>query len=316
MGLIWWKHKWCRLMLHLQKCHLHHHSSQGTSRAHRKRPWISVTTTNLPFARCQKLAQHQLLPHHQWRHLQRGRRLQHGRHLSVPLPGNPTTSRKKNYTFGCAEDNVEEETGERCENHQERQEIQGTQCDEKNNCQSCICPHSKKATQRKERNRRRCQTRRHHNDRNTVEAIVSLARTNGQSFFTDCCDAQKKPVHVQLWTEFSGAGTPEFALKALASQVPEHLSMQVMSQCDWSPTAQTCCINNSDKDTHLFSDIADIMSEEMKARAERRVAVEVAWFYFHMWCVVFFFSLHLYIYIYCMIFLALWDIKYFDATKT
>ena len=183
MGLIWWKHKWCRLMLHLQKCHLHHHSSQGTSRAHRKRPWISVTTTNLPFARCQKLAQHQLLPHHQWRHLQRGRRLQHGRHLSVPLPGNPKTSRKKNYTFGCAEDNVEEETEERCKNHRERQEIQGTQCDEKNNCQSCICPHSKKATQRKERNRRRCQTRRHHNDRNTVEAIVSLARTNGQSFF-------------------------------------------------------------------------------------------------------------------------------------
>ena len=40
------------------------------------------------------------------------------------------------------------------------------------------------------------------------------------------------------------------------------------------------------------------MSEERKARAERRVAVEVAWFYFHMWCVVFFFSLHLYIYIY------------------
>jgi hypothetical protein len=113
-------------------------------------------------------------------------------------------------------------------------------------------------------------------------------------FFTDCCDAQKKPVHVQLWTEFSGAGTPEFALKALASQVLEHLSMQVMSQCDWSPTAQTCCINNSDKDTHLFSDIADIMSEEMKARAERRVAVEVAWFIFI--CDVWYFSF-LFIYI-------------------
>ena len=95
-------------------------------------------------------------------------------------------------------------------------------------------------------------------------------------FFNDCCDSQKKPVHVQLWTEFSGAGTPEFALNALASQVPEHLSVKVMGQCDWNNAAQTCLINNSDQETHLFGDIAGVMSEEMKARAERRVAVEAA----------------------------------------
>lgn len=316
MGLIWWKHKWCRLMLHLQKCHLHHHSSQGTSRAHRKRPWISVTTTNLPFARCQKLAQHQLLPHHQWRHLQRGRRLQHGRHLSVPLPGNPTTSRKKTTRLGVLRTTSKRKQEKDAKTTKKGKRSRAPSATKKTTARVASVRIPKKQRKEKKETEDDVKPEDITMTETPLKQLFHWPEQMAKVFSTDCCDAQKKPVHVQLWTEFSGAGTPEFALKALASQVPEHLSMQVMSQCDWSPTAQTCCINNSDKDTHLFSDIADIMSEERKARAERRVAVEVAWFYFHMWCVVFFFSLHLYIYIYCMIFLALWDIKYFDATKT
>lgn len=98
-----------------------------------------------------------------------------------------------------------------------------------------------------------------------------------------------KRVHVQAFSEFSGAGTAEVSLKALASAAsvcmgsdgPNPLSVKVMRQSDWDKTAQTALINNSDVDTRTFGDIMDMCSEEMKQKANRKVAVEATgllWF--------------------------------------
>ena len=82
-------------------------------------------------------------------------------------------------------------------------------------------------------------------------------------------------VHVQQFSEFSGAGTAEFALKALASALPDKLSARIMHQSDWNKAAQNSLINNSDADTHVFGDIKEICSDDMNRKTSRRVAVEV-----------------------------------------
>ena len=83
-----------------------------------------------------------------------------------------------------------------------------------------------------------------------------------------------KPLQVQMFSEFSGAGTAEFAMSALAAAAPGLLSCVVVRQGDWSSAAETALINNAQKDTHIFSDIEDISSVPMKSKTSRRVAVE------------------------------------------
>ena len=174
MGLIWWKPKWCRLMLHVQKHHLQHQSSLGASRAHRKLPWISVTTTNLRFARYQR--------HPQQRHLQHRRHLQIGRHLFVPLllRGNPR--KRKVLVWAC---------GWHCPRGNKREmwkparkardpKHSGWQ---KRQLQKLHLSECQKTKEWKKGHRRRCQTRRHHDDRNTIETIVSVARAHDQNVF-------------------------------------------------------------------------------------------------------------------------------------
>ena len=84
-----------------------------------------------------------------------------------------------------------------------------------------------------------------------------------------------KPLHIQLWTEFSGCGTAEFALDAITSAAQNNMSMRVMSQCDWDNAARTALINNSGPDSHIFGNIQDVCSSEMLAKTSRKVAVEV-----------------------------------------
>ena len=87
-------------------------------------------------------------------------------------------------------------------------------------------------------------------------------------------DHMSKPVHVQMWTEFSGAATPEFALEALAGAT-DKLTAEVISTGDWGTNPRTTLMNNTDSKTHVFGDISDVLTDEMKMLAERRVPVEV-----------------------------------------
>ena len=83
-----------------------------------------------------------------------------------------------------------------------------------------------------------------------------------------------EPVHIQMWTEFSGAGTPEFALEALAAAT-DKLTAEIISTGDWGTNPQTTLMNNTDSKTHVFGDISDVLTDEMRMLAERRVPVEV-----------------------------------------
>ena len=85
----------------------------------------------------------------------------------------------------------------------------------------------------------------------------------------------KAAVHMQMFTEFSGLGTPEFSMKALSAAAPAVLQVKVRSCCDWDTNCQTALVNNSDPDTHVFADIADVLTDEMKSRVQRKVLVEV-----------------------------------------
>ena len=84
----------------------------------------------------------------------------------------------------------------------------------------------------------------------------------------------KAGVHMQMFTEFSGLGTPEFSMKALSAAAPDILQVKVRSCCDWDTNCQTALVNNSDPDTHVFGDIAAVLSDEMKSRVQRKVLVE------------------------------------------
>ena len=87
----------------------------------------------------------------------------------------------------------------------------------------------------------------------------------------------QRPVQAQVWTEFSGAGTAEIALDALAAAAPSKLQAKVISQADWDRSSQTALLGNHGQSVHLFGDIAGLCSEEMITEAELRVAVEVTW---------------------------------------
>lgn len=85
--------------------------------------------------------------------------------------------------------------------------------------------------------------------------------------------------HLQVFSEFSGAGTAEVAMSAIANAsgavFTNPLGLSVVHQSDWDKTAQTALLNNSDQTTHIFGDIKDVCSDEMKQKVDRKVAVEV-----------------------------------------
>lgn len=83
------------------------------------------------------------------------------------------------------------------------------------------------------------------------------------------------PTHVQLFTEFSGAGTPEFSLAALSAAAPQWLTSCVLHQADSASTPQRALLNNRSETAHTFGDIEELCSKQMLQKTQRRVAVEV-----------------------------------------
>ena len=83
------------------------------------------------------------------------------------------------------------------------------------------------------------------------------------------------PTHVQLFTEFSGAGTPEFSLAALTAAAPQWLTSCVVHQADIAATPQRALLNNRSETSHVFGDIEDVCSKQMLQKTQRQVAVEV-----------------------------------------
>ena len=83
-------------------------------------------------------------------------------------------------------------------------------------------------------------------------------------------------VHVQLWTEFSGAGTPEVALEALGNAYPG-LSMGAMSTGDWDVNAKLALVANTPAKTHIFGeDISKVLPAHVKEQCDKRVPVEAS----------------------------------------
>lgn len=87
--------------------------------------------------------------------------------------------------------------------------------------------------------------------------------------------AKGKHVHIQLSTEFSGAGTAEFAAKALCESSNGKLSCQVLGCADWASNSKHALIKNCDASTHVFGDIAGVCPSEMMTKANRKIAVTV-----------------------------------------
>lgn len=87
----------------------------------------------------------------------------------------------------------------------------------------------------------------------------------------------KKPVHVRLHTEFSGAGTAEVSMQGIASASNGMVTFDPISAADWDATSQKALLNNvaNNHQTHVFSDIGDIMSPEMKDQVDLLVPVKV-----------------------------------------
>ena len=84
-----------------------------------------------------------------------------------------------------------------------------------------------------------------------------------------------RPLHVQVYSEFSGAGTAEISAKALAAAAPESLEIDVVSVADWDNIASSALMANSSSNTHVFGDIASACSEKMQRLCERPVGVKV-----------------------------------------
>ena len=90
------------------------------------------------------------------------------------------------------------------------------------------------------------------------------------------CGVQQHPnIHVRLHTEFSGAGTAEFAMQALSGVSHNKITSEFVSAADWDKVPQLALSNNLSGDTHIFSDIGHVMSPSMKDRVERLVPVQI-----------------------------------------
>ena len=83
-----------------------------------------------------------------------------------------------------------------------------------------------------------------------------------------------KPLHVQLYSEFSGAGTAEFAAQALEAAC-DPLCVDVVSVADWNTNAATALVANTGPETHVFGDIAEVCSEKMRRLCDRPMCVKV-----------------------------------------
>ena len=108
----------------------------------------------------------------------------------------------------------------------------------------------------------------------SLKGLFSWPRRMIDTIFSRIPKPDQK-IHIQQFSEFSGAGTAEFAMTALAAAAPDILSSRMMHQADWDNSASRALINNAEDDSHIFGDIKDICSEEMKRKTSRRVAVEV-----------------------------------------
>ena len=86
---------------------------------------------------------------------------------------------------------------------------------------------------------------------------------------------QDHPLHVRLSTEFSGACTAEFALQAVSNASDGKISAEMVSSADWGVVPQRVLKANAGEKSHVFQDIASIMTNEMKERIDRMVPVQV-----------------------------------------
>ena len=87
-----------------------------------------------------------------------------------------------------------------------------------------------------------------------------------------------KPLHVQMYSEFSGAGTAEFAMQGLAAATSrDRLCVDVVSVADWDSNAASSLVANTDAETHVFGDIAEICSERMRRLCDRPMCVKAGW---------------------------------------
>lgn len=108
----------------------------------------------------------------------------------------------------------------------------------------------------------------------SLKDLFSWPRRMIETIFNKMAKPGQK-IHIQQFSQFSGAGTAEFALTALAAAAPDILSSRVMHQADWDNSASISLINNSEDDSRIFGGTKDICSEEMVRKTSRTVAVEV-----------------------------------------
>ncbi|CAE6937046.1 RSN1 [Symbiodinium microadriaticum] len=85
----------------------------------------------------------------------------------------------------------------------------------------------------------------------------------------------EKRLHLQLHSEFSGAGTAEIAAAAICNASQGMLTVDVVSVGDWDATARTALLSNTSSATHVFSDIAQVCDAGLVAECQKRVAVKV-----------------------------------------
>ena len=88
---------------------------------------------------------------------------------------------------------------------------------------------------------------------------------------------RRQDLHVRLHTEFSGAGTAEVAMEAIASASCGKITFDTVYAADWDASSQAALLTNVAKapSCHVFSDIGGLMSEEMKDRVDQMVPVHV-----------------------------------------
>ena len=84
----------------------------------------------------------------------------------------------------------------------------------------------------------------------------------------------EKRLHLQLHSEFSGAGTAEIAAAAICNASQGMLTVDVVSVGDWDATARTALLSNTSSATHVFSDIAQVCDAGLVAECQKRVAVK------------------------------------------
>ena len=81
-------------------------------------------------------------------------------------------------------------------------------------------------------------------------------------------------LHLQLHSEFSGAGTAEIAAAAISNASQGMLTLDVVSVGDWDATAQTALLSNTSGATHVFSDIAQVCDAGLVTECQARLPVK------------------------------------------